>query len=205
MSGDAAVATLNVSLEGHLADSLRPLLVMLPEHLAAELKDVLDFTLATPYITSHDTETSEHARVHTIPYTLLAAISQWARTPAAEDVMSGHEPPLRVQDYSMIALLAGTRTSPERKFSFVSSPPTHSQVSHARELGDRRAVTAVVNALLSIGGSGVATWWAAGRLLWREEWVRCVFDNQARASAQSVCCALESAVSIINRRSCRSV
>ncbi|KAM5530147.1 hypothetical protein V8D89_016182 [Ganoderma adspersum] len=170
MSSDAALATVNVSLEDHLADSLRPLLVMLPEHLAAELKDVLDFTLATPCITSHEPKMSEHARVRTIPYALVAAISKWARTPAAEYAMSGHEPPLRVQDYSMIALLAGTRTSPERKFPFVSTPITDSQVSHSRELGDRRAVTAVVNALLSIGGSGVATWWAAGRLLWREEW-----------------------------------
>lgn len=205
MSSDAAVATVNVSLEDHLADSLRPLLVMLPEHLAAELKDILDFTLPTPCITSHDPEMSGHARVRTIPYALVAAISKWARTPAAEYAMSGHEPPLRAKDYSMIALLAGTRTSPERKFPSVSTPIIDSQVSRSRELGDRRAVTAVVNALLSIGGSGVATWWAAGRLLWKEEWVRRAFDNLAHRSAQSICCALEGAVSVISRRSRRGV
>ncbi|KAI1793580.1 hypothetical protein LXA43DRAFT_885643 [Ganoderma leucocontextum] len=170
MSSDAAVATINVSLEDHLAESLRPLLVILPEPFAAELKDVLAFTHATPHMSSHDSKASEHAMVRTIPHALLTAISKWARTSAAEHAMSGHEPPLRVQDYSMISLLAGTRTSPERKFPFVSTPTTKTQASHSREVGDRRAVTAVVNALLSIGGSGVATWWAAGRLLWREEW-----------------------------------
>ncbi len=199
MSSNAAVVTVNVSLEDHLVDSLRPLLVILPEHIAAELKDVLDFTHASPRTTSHDSEASEHAMVRTIPYALLTAISKWARTPSAERAMRGHEPPLRVQNYSMIALLAGTRTSPERKFPFMSTPFTNSQVSHSREVGDRRAVTAVVNALLSVGGSGVATWWAAGRLLWREEWVRRWFDNLRRRSAQSICCALESAFSTIGR------
>ncbi|PIL25079.1 hypothetical protein GSI_12968 [Ganoderma sinense ZZ0214-1] len=170
MSNDPAVPTINVSLEDHLAESLRPLLGILPEHIAAELKVVLNPTLAAPSMPSHGPEVLEHLMVRTIPYALLTAISKWARTPAAECAMSGHEPPLRVQDYSMITLLAGTRTSPERKFPFFPTPVTDSQVSRSREVGDRRAVTAVVNALLSIGGSGIATWWAAGRLLWREEW-----------------------------------
>lgn len=76
----------------------------------------------------------------------------------------------------MIALLAGTRTSPERKFP-AGSPVTRldgralSIEDVKRNLDDRRAVTAVLNALLSILGSGAATWWAAERLAWKDEWV----------------------------------
>ncbi len=73
----------------------------------------------------------------------------------------------------MVALLAGTRTSPERKFpSMPVSTGEGDEAARKRELGDRRAVTAVFNVLLSILGSGLATWWAAGRLAWRDEWVR---------------------------------
>lgn len=72
----------------------------------------------------------------------------------------------------MLALLAGTTTSPERKYPSVPPPSLDRQASRRRELGDRRAVSAVLNALLSIAGAGVATWWAAGRLAWRDEWVR---------------------------------
>ena len=78
----------------------------------------------------------------------------------------------------MVALLAGTRTSPERVF-----PPVDPSLTlqndpleiRRRELSDRRAVTALLNALLSIAGAGVATWWAADRLGWRNEWVRLLF------------------------------
>ena len=195
--------SVNISLEDYLAESLRPLLAILPEHLAAELKDILNFTHAAQRIASHDSEPSERTMVRTIPYALLAAISKWARTPEAEYAMKGHEPPLRVQDYSMVALLAGTRTSPERKFPVVVTPITITQVSHSREVGDRRAVIAVVNAMLSIGGSGVATWWAAGRLLWREEWVRRAFGNPPCRGAQFMHCITASVFSVIGRCPCR--
>ncbi|TBU27234.1 hypothetical protein BD311DRAFT_760706 [Dichomitus squalens] len=170
MASTSAASGLNISLEGHLADSLRPLLGLLPSSLATELKQVLEPTHHTPHSTPLDVELSKHALVRTIPYALLAAISKWARTPDAEHAMSSHEPPLRVQDYSMVALLAGTRTNPERTYPTLSTPSADDQTSHTRELGDRRAVTAVVNALLSVGGAGIATWWAAGRLSWRDEW-----------------------------------
>lgn len=69
----------------------------------------------------------------------------------------------------MIALLAGTQTSPERKFpAYVArSDDADGRFSYS----DRRAVTNVLNALLSIGGAGAATWWAAGRLAWKDQWV----------------------------------
>jgi len=66
----------------------------------------------------------------------------------------------------MIALLAGTTTSPERKFPAYIPPDPHAD--QKREYQDRKAVTALLNALLSIIGSGAATWWAAEG--WRPEW-----------------------------------
>ncbi|KAI0731288.1 hypothetical protein C8Q76DRAFT_599139, partial [Earliella scabrosa] len=149
---------LNVSLEDHLVDALRPLRALLPEALAAELSHVLDNASTPP----------------TIPYALLTAISHWSRSSPGQRALASHAPPLRVQDYSIVALLAGTRTSPERKFPRTSTPnhllDLSSQSAQRRELGDRRAVTAVLNALLSVLGSGFATWWAADRLAWRNEW-----------------------------------
>lgn len=154
---------LNISLEPHLADTLRPLLLLLPPELASQL---------TPVVLP-----SEGPLPNTISYSLLGTISAWARSPNGEESLAAHDPPLRPADYSMIALLAGTRTSPERRF------PAHvargDDAEGRKAYSDRRAVTDVFNALLSIGSSGAATWWAAGRLAWKDEWVRtyCMFNR----------------------------
>ena len=154
---------LSVSLEDHLADTLRPLRTLLPEPLAAELTQILD--------NAPPTSALPHSPPRTIPYDLLAAISKWSRSPAGHSALASHDPPLPVQDYVLLALLAGTRTSPERKFPLLQTPSPDGEASRRRELEDRRAVTAVLNALLSILCSGLATWWAAGRLVWKDEWV----------------------------------
>jgi TMEM199 family protein len=70
----------------------------------------------------------------------------------------------------MVSLLAGTITSPERRF------PPHKRHKSAdeeakKEMNDRKAVIAVANSLLSIGGAGIAAWWASGIVGWRDEWV----------------------------------
>ena len=79
---------------------------------------------------------------------------------------------LNPRSYEMVSLLAGSTTSPERKF-----PPhmgeTNDPLAHARrEINDRKAVVTLINALLSIGGSGAAIWYATGVVGWRNEWVR---------------------------------
>ncbi|PSS31030.1 hypothetical protein PHLCEN_2v2443 [Hermanssonia centrifuga] len=89
----------------------------------------------------------------------------------------------------MVALLAGTRTSPERKFPSHAPLVTDGQAEAGRELNDRRAVTAVLNALLSIFGSGAATWWAAEKLYWKDEWC-------SHLSAQKVLLALLVAIAV---------
>lgn len=89
-----------------------------------------------------------------------------------------HDPLLPPHDYTMIALLAGTTTSPERNFpAYILSDPTADQ---KRDHRDKKAITAVFNAVLSVLGSGAATWWAAEKTGWRAEWVcapsdACVF------------------------------
>ncbi|KAI0644174.1 hypothetical protein C8Q79DRAFT_873152, partial [Trametes meyenii] len=169
---------LTVSLEEHLADALRPLLPLLPEALSADLNRALNAPHSDPNSDvspgppSSSGSSSPPPAVRTIPYQLLSTISKWSRTPAGAQVLASHEPPLAAQDYAMVALLAGTRTSPDRKFPSAPSGTNADTPAAAqkRELSDRRAVTAVLNALLSIGGAGVATFWAAGRLAWKDEW-----------------------------------
>ena len=145
---------LKVSLEPHLREALQPLLDILPEELRSQLRDLIP---------------GDSLQSPTVPYSLLSAISAWARTPAGQSALAAHDPPLPLTDYSMVALLAGTRTSPERKFlAYVArSDDAEERMTYS----DRRAVTNVLNALLSIGGAGVATWWAAGRLAWKDQWV----------------------------------
>ncbi|KAI0725858.1 hypothetical protein C8Q72DRAFT_567546 [Fomitopsis betulina] len=153
MSSTISTEQLNISLEPHLTEALHPLLHILPEDLRSHLQDLI---------------LRERPHSPTIPYSLLASISAWARTPAGKRALDSHDPPLLPGGYSMIALLAGTQTSPERKFpAYVArSDDADGRFSYS----DRRAVTIVLNALLSIGGAGAATWWAAGRLAWKDQW-----------------------------------
>ncbi|KAI0820361.1 hypothetical protein BC628DRAFT_1413163 [Trametes gibbosa] len=173
MPADNGPATLAVSLEDHLLHALRPLPPLLPSPLAAQLDSALRPSASVPP-SAESAVGSEAARrsLRTIPYDLLAAISKWARSSAGKQALTSHEPPLLPADYTMVALLAGTRTSPDRKFPSVPMPGTASdtQAASRRELSDRRAVTAVINALLTIGGSAAAAFYASGRLAWRDEW-----------------------------------
>ncbi|CCM05402.1 uncharacterized protein FIBRA_07618 [Fibroporia radiculosa] len=148
--------SLDISLEPHLLDTLRPLSSVLPPELAARLQ-------------SYIAEESRLSTFPAVPYALLSSISAWSRSSEGERALRAHVPALQQSDYTMIALLAGTRTSPGRKFP--PMPVSSSQSEDARrKVNDRRAITAILNALLSIIGSGVATWWAAGRLDWKDEW-----------------------------------
>ncbi|KAL1710734.1 hypothetical protein EV121DRAFT_275158 [Schizophyllum commune] len=137
---------LTVSLEPHLLDTLRPLLTRVPPPLAADLE---------PYLTTPPP--------FTIPYTLLLRISQWAR---AADLQSlGLNP----SDYTMVSLLAGTRTAPDAKLGKYV-PPQSAEDAAAQSVRDRKAITALLNALLSVGGAAFAAWWAADKTGWRNEW-----------------------------------
>lgn len=147
-------AELNISLEPHLLDALTPIPPLIPASLASKL---------IPYLSE--------PRLPTIPYLILQSISQWSRTPSGLSSLQSHSPPLDPQSYTMIALLAGTTTSPERRFAeYVrKKEPEELEVERKRE---RKAITALLNALLSIGGSAAATWWAAEKTGWKNEWVR---------------------------------
>ena len=147
---------LNVSLEEHLSEALIPLKSLLPAELAAQLNLYVGDTPS-----------------RTIPHALLASVSSWSRSQAGREALQAHRPPLRPQDYSMIALLAGTITSPERKFPAVVPQSMLAEEEGKRRVADRKAIVAVLNALLSIAGSGVATWLVAER--WRHEWVHLLF------------------------------
>jgi hypothetical protein len=147
---------LNISLEPHLQQALNSIAILLPRPLSEQLERYL-----------------QQSPLATIPYSLLRSISQWARTPSGLASLSNHNPVLSPHDYTMIALLAGTTTSPERKFPVFVLPNPHAD--RKWEYNDRKAITAVLNALLSVIGSGAATWWAAERTEWKPEWV-CLYS-----------------------------
>ena len=172
----SSASGLNVSLEPHLIEALQPLIAILPQGLSANLSQVLSSAASSTPATADDpaalivSGASSSHRQPLIPYSLLSAISTWTRSPDGRDALASCDPPLDPSSYAMVSLLAGTRTSPEKNFPDVPPKPDSGKEA-LKEVNDRRAVTAVLNALLSVLGSGVATWWAADRLRWKDEWV----------------------------------
>lgn len=144
---------LNVSLEPHLVERLVPLIQVLPPELAVTLRP---YTIEpTPSI---------------IPYSLLVSISQWSRSTPGQTTLHSQVPALNAQDYTMISLLAGSITSPERHFPVHVPKSILAEEERKRQLTDKKAIVTLLNAFLSILGSGVAAWLVAER--WRHEWVR---------------------------------
>lgn len=150
--------SLSVSLEPHLIEILRPLVGTIPAPLSAELSPLLSVT------------TSSSSSTPTIPYALLLSVSRWVRTEEAARSLRSKNPPLDPLAYNMVSLLAGTRTSPDKKFPQLLRSSDRSE-NAARDISDRKAIIAVLNALLSVICTGAATWWAAQRTGWRDEWV----------------------------------
>ncbi|KAF9516761.1 hypothetical protein BS47DRAFT_1390354 [Hydnum rufescens UP504] len=100
-----------------------------------------------------------------LPYELLASISRWTHSDDGKLSLMGHR--LDLSDYLLISLLSGTTTSPLAKLSpYRSEDPT---TETSRQSSHRRALTALLNALFSVLGVGVATWWMAGSAGWRPE------------------------------------
>ncbi|TCD71866.1 hypothetical protein EIP91_003209 [Steccherinum ochraceum] len=152
---------LNVSLEPHLIELLVPLSPVLPSHLRDQLTPVLHGSNVDLAASSKTTRV--------IRYSLLRAVSAWTRSEEGRIALQGQSPPLQPNAYTMVSLLAGTQTSPERTFPKHEKAVDPEEEAH-RDRSDRRAITALLNALLSILGSGVAVFWAADRLHWRDEW-----------------------------------
>ncbi|KAH9479489.1 hypothetical protein JR316_0008083 [Psilocybe cubensis] len=141
---------INVSLEPHLIASLQVVYPLLPHQLAQEL---------CPFLSDPPPAI--------IPYNVLYALSQWARTEQSQTTLrsKGLEP----HAFSMISLLAGTITSPERKFGDYV-PPKEPEDIAAERIRERKAITVLLNALLSIAGVAFAAWWAADKTGWANEW-----------------------------------
>jgi hypothetical protein len=144
---------LNVSLEPHLLDVLRPLQPLLPPPIDAQLQSSISGDI--------------------IPYSLLHAISRWSASPDGKDKLRAHDPPLDPSSYIMVSLLAGVTTSPERKLGSYNPPPEPEELAQHQKR-ERKEITAILNALLSVFGVGFAVWWAVGTLHWIPQWVRCI-------------------------------
>jgi hypothetical protein len=147
MSTDQEV---NVSLEDHLLDRLNAVLPILPENLGQSLEKCL------------------HEPSCYIPYSILTDISKWSRTDEGQATLKAKE--LDPASYTTVALLAGTLTSPERKFgSYV--PPRDPDEIAADRARERKAITALANSMLSVIGVGVGAYWASEKTGWKNEWV----------------------------------
>lgn len=154
---------LNVALEEGALKRLQTIQDVFPPGLADKMKGILART---------DSSSSPPAAQPTVPYSLLLAISRWARTDAGRESLLVHQPPQDPREFDMITLLAGSTTSPEKHFPMPAGGWAEEERARKRETNDRRAVTNVINAMLSIGGCGIATWYAAGATGWQNEWVR---------------------------------
>lgn len=153
----------NISFTHDLADRLEPLKRILPPHLSASIP-------SSPPAPPPSTPDPATTSVLTLPCSLLYSISRWTRTEEGMAALSANS--LNPRSYEMVSLLAGSTTSPERRFPSHMGE-TDDPLAHARrEINDRKAVVTLINALLSIGGSGAATWYATGVAGWRNEWVR---------------------------------
>ncbi|KAF8661264.1 hypothetical protein AX16_001367 [Volvariella volvacea WC 439] len=146
-------AKLNISLEPHAAELLRSIVNIVSQ----DLQPIL-----LPYTTQENLPS-------TIPYDVLFSVSKWARTPAAVKTLESHTPSIRPQEFNMVSLLAGATTSPERKFPPPDRVKEPEEIA-AEQLQERKAITTLVNSLLSIAGAGFASWWAAEKTGWKNEW-----------------------------------
>ncbi|KAF7430530.1 hypothetical protein PC9H_006238 [Pleurotus ostreatus] len=143
-------ADLNISLRPHVVDALRPLRDVLPQDLQTQLHPFL--IEPTP---------------PTIPYSILSRISQWSRSDSGRSALQHVD--RDAADYTMISLLAGATTSPEKNFGPYTPPKEPHIIANEQKL-ERRAITAIVNGLVSIFATGMAVWWASDRTGFRDEW-----------------------------------
>ncbi|KAF6761576.1 hypothetical protein DFP72DRAFT_842472 [Ephemerocybe angulata] len=112
--------------------------------------------------------TGLNAKAHSIiPYQLLQKISEWSRTTSGQTKL--HSESISPHDYSMVSLLAGTTTSPEKNFGEYI-PPIEPEVLAAKRASERKAITAIVNSVFSVFGAGFAAWWGADRTGWKDEY-----------------------------------
>lgn len=164
---DPMANKLNVSLEPHLRDALTTLLRILPEETSQQL-------------TSHLSSEMNSAVVPVIPYELILKISGWCQTTDGKATLQTCSPPLNPHSYTMVSLLAGTCTSPEKHFPpYAAKDPEEDQRLRTK---DRKAIATLVNAVMSVVATGVATWWASEYTGMRLEWVceTCLFHSLVR-------------------------
>jgi len=147
-----STTTINVSLEEHLQDTLKAVQSILPDELEQTVKGYI----------------SEPSTPH-IPYSILLKISQWARTDEGRENLEKTN--VGANACSIVSLLAGTVTSPERKFGEYV-PPKEPEELEADRRRERRAITALANGVLSVGGIGVGAYWVSDKMGWKNEWVR---------------------------------
>ncbi|KAG9312923.1 hypothetical protein JVU11DRAFT_6356 [Chiua virens] len=143
---------LNVSFEPHLQDALMVLLPILPEETSQLLALHLSYATTIPLI----------------PYSLVLKVSRWCQTTDGKAALQACSSPLDPQSYTMTALLAGTRTSPEKHFPpYAAKDPEEEQRLQTK---DRKAIATLINAVITVIGTGVATWWAGEHADMRLEW-----------------------------------
>jgi hypothetical protein len=120
-------------------------------------------------LTSRLSSEEKTAVVPVIPYELILKISRWCQTTNGKAALQACSPPLDPQSYMMVSLLAGTRTSPEKHFPpYAAKDPEEDQRLQTK---NKKAIATLVNAVLSVVGTGVATWFASEHTRMRLEWV----------------------------------
>jgi hypothetical protein len=150
---------LSISLTEHLLSLLLPLSPHLPSDL---------YTKLAPYLEDTKVEAcADVSTVPTIPYTLLLDLSRWVRTANVAEIDS--------RRYTMLNLLAGSTTSPNAHFTPYEPATAEDEGRRAKE--ERRAITALLNGLFSVVGSGAAVWMVTENRGWSVERVSTPFQS----------------------------
>lgn len=137
-----------ISVPEHLSETLLPLTRLKVE--PPRLLELLQ-THIKPRIEDTSTE---------MPYEIIVGVSKWSVSEQGLKVLK--EEGLDPGSCALIPLLAGTTFAP-------SSKPPPAAAPEPDPSRDRREITALLNAMLSVIGVGFAAWWAAGNTYWSNE------------------------------------
>jgi len=162
--GSSAAATttrITVSVPPHLKETLIHL-KKCEEDIPAPLHKTLHDFLNSIWGTENDSASTPE-----IEYDMLYQISRWAQSEGGKSSLHSHG--LDASDFLLVSLLSGVTSLPS------TNPPPYNpddgdpKKASRRAAQDRRAIVALLNALFSILGVGVGSFWIAGSAGWKLE------------------------------------
>jgi len=157
----SAVTTITVSVPPYLKESLVEL-ERCGEDIPISLRETVE-----DFLNSIRDGQRDGASTPEIGYETLHQISRWAQSEAGKSSLRSHG--LDASDYLLISLLSGVTSSPSTNPPPYDPDEFNPNKTSRRAAQDRRAIVALLNALFSILGVGIGSFWIAGSAGWKLE------------------------------------